>query len=107
MSSTSPWTTTGSVSRKARRLLGPSHHGLPSSREKCEYSIRRKREHTSRSSCQRGYELSDPPIRTIIADDHALFRQGLRLVLELESDVEVVAEVERAADLASTVRTVP
>jgi DNA-binding NarL/FixJ family response regulator len=51
--------------------------------------------------------LSGPPIRTIIADDHALFRQGLRLVLDLEPDVEVVAEVERAAELASTVRAVP
>lgn len=47
------------------------------------------------------------PIRTIIADDHALFRQGLRLVLELEPDVKVVAEVDRAADLESTVRSVP
>jgi DNA-binding NarL/FixJ family response regulator len=48
-----------------------------------------------------------PPIRTIIADDHALFRQGLRLLLDLEPDVKVVAEVNRAADLASTVRSVP
>lgn len=47
------------------------------------------------------------PIRTIIADDHALFRQGLRLLLELEPEVKVVAEVHRAADLAATVRSVP
>lgn len=47
------------------------------------------------------------PIRTIIADDHALFRQGLRLLLDLEPDVTVVTEVHRAADLASTVRSVP
>jgi DNA-binding NarL/FixJ family response regulator len=47
------------------------------------------------------------PIRTIIADDHTLFRQGLRLLLELEPDVKVVAEVDRAADLAATVRSVP
>ncbi len=47
------------------------------------------------------------PIRTIIADDHALFRQGLRLLLDLEPDVKVVAEVHRAADLSSTVRSVP
>ena len=47
------------------------------------------------------------PIRTIIADDHALFRQGLRLLLDLEPDVKVVAEVHRAADLAATVRSVP
>jgi DNA-binding NarL/FixJ family response regulator len=47
------------------------------------------------------------PIRIIIADDHALFRQGLRLVLDLEPDVRLVAEVQRAADLVSTVRSVP
>ncbi|MBI2962821.1 MAG: response regulator transcription factor [Deltaproteobacteria bacterium] len=47
------------------------------------------------------------PIRTIIADDHALFRQGLRLLLELEPEIEVVAEVHRAADLEATVKKVP
>jgi DNA-binding NarL/FixJ family response regulator len=47
------------------------------------------------------------PIRIIIADDHALFRQGLRLVLDLEPGVAVVAEVHRAADLVATVRSVP
>jgi DNA-binding NarL/FixJ family response regulator len=46
-------------------------------------------------------------IRTIIADDHALFRHGLRLVLDLEADIEVVAEVHRAADLAAVVKSVP
>jgi DNA-binding NarL/FixJ family response regulator len=51
--------------------------------------------------------MSASRIRVIIADDHALFRQGLRLVLALEPDVEVVAEVHCAADLASTVRAVP
>ena len=47
------------------------------------------------------------PIRITIADDHALFRQGLRLLLDLEPEVEVVAEVHRAADLGATVRSVP
>jgi two-component system NarL family response regulator len=32
------------------------------------------------------------PIRVMIADDHALFRQGLRIVLDAEPDLEVVAE---------------
>jgi two-component system response regulator NreC len=32
------------------------------------------------------------PIRTLIADDHAVFRSGLRALLEKEGDVEVVAE---------------
>ena len=39
------------------------------------------------------------PIRLVIADDHALFRTGLKAVLALQDDVTVVAEVERASDL--------
>ena len=32
------------------------------------------------------------PIRTLIADDHAVFRSGLKALLEKEADIEVVAE---------------
>ena len=32
------------------------------------------------------------PIRVLIADDHAVVRQGLRMFLELQADVEVVGE---------------
>jgi two-component system response regulator DegU len=39
------------------------------------------------------------PIRLIIADDHALFRQGLRSLLLLQGDIEVAAEAESAAEL--------
>jgi DNA-binding NarL/FixJ family response regulator len=42
------------------------------------------------------------PIRLIIADDHALFRQGLKSLLQLQPDIEVVAEVERATELRTT-----
>lgn len=35
---------------------------------------------------------ADPPIRVVIADDHALYRQSLRLVLTLDEDIEVVGE---------------
>ncbi|MDK2122772.1 response regulator [Parachitinimonas caeni] len=31
-------------------------------------------------------------IRVVLADDHALLREGLRLILESESDIQVVAE---------------
>jgi two-component system NarL family response regulator len=34
------------------------------------------------------------PIRVLIADDHALFRRGLSMVLESEPDIEVVAEAQ-------------
>lgn len=45
--------------------------------------------------------------RVVLADDHALFRQGLRSLLRQQPDVEVVAEVERAADLLSTLAVTP
>ena len=39
-------------------------------------------------------------MRLIIADDHALFRQGLKSLLLLESDIQVVAEIESANNVA-------
>ena len=41
-------------------------------------------------------------IRVIIADDHILFRQALRSLLLLQSDIEVVAEVGSAGALEQT-----
>jgi DNA-binding NarL/FixJ family response regulator len=41
------------------------------------------------------------PIRLIIADDHALFRGGLKSLLRRQRDMQVVAEVESAAALVS------
>ncbi|HEY2767378.1 MAG TPA: response regulator transcription factor [Solirubrobacteraceae bacterium] len=38
------------------------------------------------------------PIRVVLADDHALMRRGLRLLLDDEQDLDVVAE---ASDLAA------
>ena len=40
----------------------------------------------------------DPPIRVLLADPHALFRRGVRLVLEEESDIEVVGEAGDGLD---------
>ena len=36
--------------------------------------------------------MADDPVRILIADDHELFRRGLRMVLEDEPDIEVVGE---------------
>jgi DNA-binding NarL/FixJ family response regulator len=36
----------------------------------------------------------DHPIRVLIADDHALFRRGLRTVLELDGDIVIVGEAD-------------
>ena len=39
------------------------------------------------------------PVRIVIADDHALFRQGLISMLALHPHLEVAAELDRADDL--------
>ena len=41
------------------------------------------------------------PIRILVADDHLIIRQGLRLILEIEDDFEMVGE---AADGAEAIR---
>jgi DNA-binding NarL/FixJ family response regulator len=41
------------------------------------------------------------PVRILVADDHALVRKGLRLVLDSEPDLSVVAEAENGADAVS------
>ena len=38
------------------------------------------------------------PIRVLIVDDHALFRRGLQMVLEGETDIEVVGEASDGAE---------
>jgi len=47
------------------------------------------------------------PLRIGIADDHALFRQGLRALLELEGHIEVAAEMGRVDDIAPTLTRTP
>ena len=39
-----------------------------------------------------------PKIRVLLADDHTLFRQGIRNLLAAEADLEVVGEVSNAGD---------
>lgn len=36
--------------------------------------------------------------RVLLADDHALVRQGVRMILDTQSDLDVVAEVDNGAD---------
>jgi DNA-binding NarL/FixJ family response regulator len=46
-------------------------------------------------------------IRLIIADDHAIFRQGLKSVLRFQTEVEVVAEVGRSSELDQVLAATP
>ena len=53
-------------------------------------------------------DVGDPsqlkaPIRVVLADDHAMVRRTLRLVLESEQDVDVIAE---ALDLSAVLREI-
>src|SRR5919109_2572793 len=51
---------------------------------------RREREPRSGSRCRLTVTTR---IRVLVADDHAVVRQGLRTFLELQDDIEVVADV--------------
>jgi DNA-binding NarL/FixJ family response regulator len=44
-----------------------------------------------------------PKRRIVIVDDHTLFREGLRTILEMEEDIEVVADAENAEDIVELV----
>ena len=45
------------------------------------------------------------PIRILLADDHALVRRGVRLILDGEPDLEVVAEAGDGAEAIEMART--
>jgi len=47
------------------------------------------------------------PLRIIIADDHALFRQGLKSMLKLQPEASVVAEVECVAEIVPALNKTP
>ena len=48
---------------------------------------------------------SDNPVRILIADDHALVRRGVRLILDAEPDLTVVAEAGDGAEAVDLART--
>jgi DNA-binding NarL/FixJ family response regulator len=47
------------------------------------------------------------PIRIIIADDHLLFRQGLKSLLQSEPEVTIVGETDRVAELPGLLTRTP
>lgn len=44
-------------------------------------------------------------IKVLLADDHRVVRQGVRALLEAESDMEIVGEVEQGKAVASAVES--
>ena len=51
--------------------------------------------------------MAGDPIRVVIADDHALFRQGLKSLLRSRPDTVVVAETDRVEGLAALLAATP
>src|ERR671913_218681 len=51
-----------------------------------------------------GDEGGENPVRLLIADDHALVRQGLRGILEREQDIEVVGEAHNGREAVDLCR---
>src|SRR6185436_5802065 len=51
--------------------------------------------------------LDSPTLRLAIADDHALFRLGLKSLLALRNDVAVVAETEHVDGLLPMLNATP
>ncbi len=47
------------------------------------------------------------PIRILLADDHALVRRGVRLILDREMDLQVVAEAGNGAEAIEAARGTP
>src|SRR5512134_1880891 len=47
--------------------------------------------------------MADPPIRVLVADDHAVVREGIRTVLEAADDFEVVAEAASGEEALSLI----
>src|SRR6266498_323466 len=45
------------------------------------------------------------PIRVVVADDHALVRQGLKQFLEMDGDIEVVGEAGDGLELLALLET--
>jgi DNA-binding NarL/FixJ family response regulator len=50
-------------------------------------------------------DRSPQRVRVLIADDHALVREGLRKVLELDGDIELVAEAGTAAEVLASLKS--
>ena len=48
----------------------------------------------ARSYAKRGMPMSSETIRVVLADDHAMVREGLRLVLRTARDIAVVGEAD-------------
>ena len=88
--------------RERARRHARAHRGLR--RVAAGRATRRRRVRARRGAADGGAVVSDGGRLTVlIADDQALVRRGLRMILETEPDLDVVGEAEDGADAVSLV----
>jgi DNA-binding NarL/FixJ family response regulator len=56
------------------------------------------------TSSDNGTELKPQPIRVVLADDHPIVRDGLRKLLSLEDDIEVVGEASDGREVVQVIQ---
>jgi DNA-binding NarL/FixJ family response regulator len=79
----------------------PDDHADVPRRSEVTASSRARAGNRSGDRRQPDAESAPEPIRTLIVDDHALFRRGLEMVLEPEADIELVGEASDGAEAVS------
>src|SRR5918992_1019336 len=58
----------------------------------------------ARPYAKRGMPMSSETIRVLLADDHAIVREGLRLVLRTATDIAVVGEADNGVTAVELAR---
>lgn len=58
----------------------------------------------SQSHVRRGISIRDEPIRVLLADDHAMVREGLRILLGSAAGIVVLGEAESGVSAVATAR---
>jgi two-component system, NarL family, response regulator NreC len=58
----------------------------------------------SRPYARRGIAMSNETIRVLLVDDHAMVREGLRLLLRTASDISVIGEADNGVSAVATAR---
>ncbi len=52
-------------------------------------------------------DISDEPIKVIIADDHVLYRAGVKQALSQKKDIKIIAEADNGMHLINMLKTIP
>jgi DNA-binding NarL/FixJ family response regulator len=89
-----------------RDLIGATDPGPPRDEPESEELVRVGASLAARPYAKRGVSMSDKTIRVMLVDDHAMVREGLRLLLRTAPDIAVVGEAGDGVTALSIARQV-